>query len=133
MRSGSLLIFAFCILVVSLVGCGDGESRNITVDCDFVMLRTKDGVLEMDRCIQRDKKSPISLASNLRARLKGYESQIANCDAANAQTIKEILEELDKIITEKPSGNQWRSSRDRLLQRAAALPVEATPAEAFDD
>jgi hypothetical protein len=97
------------------------------------MLRAKDGILEMDRRIRRDNQSPVSLATELSARLKGYETQLSSCDPTHAQTLGEILEELGQIIAKKPSGNAWRSARERLLKHSEALPVEATSAAAFDD
>jgi hypothetical protein len=89
--------------------------------------------LELDRRTRRDNQSPIALAVDLRERLAGYQSQFANCDATNAQTLADILDELEQIITLKPSGSAWRSARERLLKKVEALPVQATPAQAFDD
>jgi hypothetical protein len=121
------------LFMVSLVGCSSGETVEVAVDCEFIMLRAKDGILEIDRRVRRDSQAPVSLAIELRARLKGYEAQLSSCDPTHAQTLGEILGELDQIISKKPSGNAWRSARERLLTHAEALPVEATPAAAFDD
>ena len=125
---GYLLVALFFV-----VGCGSGDTVDVVMDCEFVMLRAKDGILEMDRRARRDNQSPVSLATDLRARLKGYESQLSSCAPTHAQTLRGILEELDQIIAKKPSGNAWRSARERLIKNAEALPVEATPAAAFDD
>lgn len=132
--NGRMFRVAPLLAALALVGAGCGDApESAGLDCEGLLRRVKDGVLDLGRRHKREKAYTAATADSLRQRIDGYREQLAGCDGTPAETVAKIRELLDQIAEGGDKGRALDTSVAALVAEAETLPVEATPAAAYDD
>jgi len=135
MRTFSWLSLVCLQVVISFAccsGCGSAGA-SAQIDCPLMLRRVKDGVFEIGRRHQSGPHQTLMLVDSLHDRIAGYDTIIEGCDPESAETVVKVLESLHAISAERQTGAALEQSLAALNALAESLPVEATPAEAYDD
>jgi hypothetical protein len=119
-------------MLAGFSGCTD-VSASADIDCPMMLKRVKDGVLEIGRRHQAGRNETLMLAESLHDRVIAYQEAIEVCDPDSAETVSKIVENLLAIVVDSQTGETLDHSVAVLAELAASLPVEATPAEEYDD
>jgi len=134
MRILSSLAIGCLLAAMSLAcsGCGSAGA-SAGVDCPLMLKRVKDGVFEIGRRHQSNPQQTQMFVESLHDRIAGYDVVIEGCDPESAETVVKILDVLQEILSGQQAGAALGQSLAALAALAESLPVEATPAQEYDD